>query len=139
MQLGSLTWKSGSKDCLSFWITTLVLRLTVSSCFQYGLYQSLHYCLSVLLNKFLLNYLFCKKEWIYLIKKEFWMNLNLNSCISVCFTVFDINGDGFISREDMYTLLKNCLVKTVSFYYHNLDHDGLHSWWCVISLWFHHT
>jgi len=25
--------------------------------------------------------------------------------------VYDLNGDGFISREEMFQLLKNCLVK----------------------------
>ena len=27
------------------------------------------------------------------------------------FKVFDLNGDGYISREEMFQLLKNCLVK----------------------------
>ena len=28
-----------------------------------------------------------------------------------CFVVYDLNGDGFISREEMFQLLKNSLVK----------------------------
>ena len=27
------------------------------------------------------------------------------------FKVFDLNGDGYISREEMFQLLKHCLVK----------------------------
>lgn len=30
---------------------------------------------------------------------------------AVCFTVYDLNGDGYISREEMFQLLKNCIVK----------------------------
>ena len=29
--------------------------------------------------------------------------------ISFCFKVYDLNGDGFISKEEMLTMLKNCL------------------------------
>lgn len=28
-----------------------------------------------------------------------------------CFRVYDINGDGFITKDEMFTLLKNCLIK----------------------------
>ena len=27
-----------------------------------------------------------------------------------CFTVYDLNGDGFISKEEMITMLKSCLI-----------------------------
>ena len=30
--------------------------------------------------------------------------------IFVCFTVYDLNGDGFISKEEMITMLKSCLI-----------------------------
>lgn len=29
----------------------------------------------------------------------------------VCFRVYDLNGDRYISKEEMYQMLKNCLVK----------------------------
>lgn len=29
--------------------------------------------------------------------------------ILVCFTVYDMNGDGYISKEEMFHLLKKCL------------------------------
>lgn len=29
----------------------------------------------------------------------------------VCFRVYDLNGDRYISKEEMFQLLKNCLVK----------------------------
>ena len=31
--------------------------------------------------------------------------------LSDTFKVFDLNGDGYISREEMFQLLKNCLVR----------------------------
>ena len=35
-------------------------------------------------------------------------NLNV---FTVCFMVYDLNGDGYISREEMFQLLKYSLVK----------------------------
>ncbi|XP_057288713.1 calaxin isoform X2 [Pezoporus wallicus] len=31
-----------------------------------------------------------------------------------CFEVYDLNGDGYISREEMFQMLKNCLLKQPS-------------------------
>ena len=31
--------------------------------------------------------------------------------IRYCFDIYDLNGDGFISRDEMLTMLKNCLGK----------------------------
>lgn len=28
-----------------------------------------------------------------------------------CFRVYDLNGDGFITKDEMFTLLRNCLIK----------------------------
>ena len=28
-----------------------------------------------------------------------------------CFQIYDINSDGFITREEMTTLMKNCLMR----------------------------
>ena len=28
-----------------------------------------------------------------------------------CFEVYDLNGDGYIQREEMFHMLKNCLIK----------------------------
>ena len=28
-----------------------------------------------------------------------------------CFAVYDLNGDGFIQREEMFHMLKTCLIK----------------------------
>lgn len=35
----------------------------------------------------------------------------LHVFLSVCFDVYDLNGDGFISREEMFHLLKHSLTK----------------------------
>ena len=34
--------------------------------------------------------------------------------ILYCFTVYDLNDDGFISREEMLTMMGNCLTKIKS-------------------------
>ena len=39
------------------------------------------------------------------------LNSNFNFVYSDTFKVFDLNGDGYISREEMFQLLKHCLVK----------------------------
>ena len=36
--------------------------------------------------------------------------LNLKLCLDT-FRVYDLNGDGYISREEMFQLLKHCLIK----------------------------
>lgn len=28
-----------------------------------------------------------------------------------CFRVYDLNGDGYITKDEMFTLLRNCLIK----------------------------
>lgn len=30
---------------------------------------------------------------------------------SFCFRVYDLNSDGFITKDEMFTLLRNCLIK----------------------------
>ena len=30
--------------------------------------------------------------------------------IVFCFTIYDLNGDGYISKEEMITMLKSCLM-----------------------------
>uniref|UniRef100_A0A8V5H1B7 Uncharacterized protein n=1 Tax=Melopsittacus undulatus TaxID=13146 RepID=A0A8V5H1B7_MELUD len=38
----------------------------------------------------------------------------LEEKIKYCFEVYDLNGDGYISREEMFQMLKNCLLKQPS-------------------------
>ena len=38
--------------------------------------------------------------------------------IIYCFTIYDLNADGFISKEEMLTMLKTCLVKS------GMEEDG---------------
>ena len=39
--------------------------------------------------------------------------------IRYCFEIYDLNSDGYISREEMLTMLKTCMIKTS-----NADEDG---------------
>jgi len=36
---------------------------------------------------------------------------NIDDHIRFCFNVFDMNADGFISRDEIFHLLKNCIIK----------------------------
>ena len=40
-----------------------------------------------------------------------WNNSNKHLWKKYTFKCFDLNGDGYISREEMFQLLKHCLVK----------------------------
>ena len=43
-----------------------------------------------------------------------YQNLNWFLLISVCFYIYDMGGDGYIGRDDMFHLLKNCIVKSIT-------------------------
>lgn len=45
---------------------------------------------------------------------EVWIHGTLEEKIEYTFKVYDLNGDGYISREEMFQLLKNSLVKQPS-------------------------
>uniref|UniRef100_A0A3P8TC42 Calaxin n=1 Tax=Amphiprion percula TaxID=161767 RepID=A0A3P8TC42_AMPPE len=49
------------------------------------------------------------KEWIEGLSVL--LRGTLNEKIKYCFHVYDLNGDGFITREEMFRLLKNSLVR----------------------------
>ncbi|XP_072139224.1 calaxin [Mobula birostris] len=49
------------------------------------------------------------KEWIEGL--SIFLRGTLDEKIKFCFDVFDLNGDGFISREEMFHMLKTSLVK----------------------------
>ena len=40
--------------------------------------------------------------------------INLLFLFSVCFGIYDLNDDGYISREEMFQMLKNTMVKQPS-------------------------
>ncbi|KAL4222380.1 EF-hand calcium-binding domain-containing protein 1 [Mactra antiquata] len=48
-------------------------------------------------------------EWV--MGLSVFLNGQLEEKVRYCFNVYDLNQDGFISREEMYQLLKHCLVK----------------------------
>jgi len=47
------------------------------------------------------------KVWFY----KFISCITLCIMLVVCFEVYDFNGDGYISREEMFTCLKKSMVK----------------------------
>uniref|UniRef100_A0A8C4LK97 Calaxin n=1 Tax=Equus asinus TaxID=9793 RepID=A0A8C4LK97_EQUAS len=51
-------------------------------------------------------------EWIYGL--SLFLRGTLEEKMKYCFEVFDLNGDGFISKEEMFHMLKNSLLKQPS-------------------------
>ncbi|XP_033848074.3 calaxin isoform X2 [Acipenser ruthenus] len=49
------------------------------------------------------------KEWIEGL--SVFLRGTLDEKIKYCFEVYDLNGDGYISREEMFHMLKNSLIK----------------------------
>ncbi|KAL0961897.1 hypothetical protein UPYG_G00333100 [Umbra pygmaea] len=49
------------------------------------------------------------KEWIEGL--SIFLRGTLDEKIKYCFDVYDLNGDGYISREEMFHLLKSCLIR----------------------------
>ncbi|CAG5105814.1 Oidioi.mRNA.OKI2018_I69.chr1.g2478.t1.cds [Oikopleura dioica] len=49
------------------------------------------------------------KDWV--LGLSIFLRGSLEEKTDYSFRVYDLNGDGFISREEMFQLLKNCLVK----------------------------
>ena len=43
---------------------------------------------------------------------------SLDEQIQYCFSIYDLNADGYISKEEMLTMLKTCLVRQ------GLEEDG---------------
>ena len=50
---------------------------------------------------------------IIVMEKIYLMFINILCVFAVCFNVYDLNGDGYITREEMFQFLKNSMV-TVS-------------------------
>ncbi|XP_046551154.1 EF-hand calcium-binding domain-containing protein 1-like [Haliotis rubra] len=53
-----------------------------------------------------------QEEWV--LGLHVFLRGDLEDKIKYCFLVYDLNGDGYISREEMFHLLKNCLYKQSS-------------------------
>ncbi|GAB1606497.1 EF-hand calcium-binding domain-containing protein 1-like [Argonauta hians] len=51
----------------------------------------------------------CLEEWIGGL--SVFLRGNNEEKITYCFDVYDLNGDGYISREEMFQMLKHCLIK----------------------------
>ncbi|KAI5621835.1 EF-hand calcium-binding domain-containing protein 1 [Silurus asotus] len=52
------------------------------------------------------------KEWIEGL--AVFLRGTLDEKIKFCFVVYDLNGDGYISREEMFHMLKNSLIKQLT-------------------------
>ena len=50
--------------------------------------------------------IFCKAHYLYMSRYLYYKHI-----VSDSFSVYDLNQDGYISREEMFQLLKNSLVK----------------------------
>ncbi|XP_050304598.1 calaxin-like [Anthonomus grandis grandis] len=82
--------------------------------------EVLHNTFDILTENMLMDRIFCvwDKQNCGLITLESWffgMSLFLKGSISkqieYCFAVYDLNGDGFITKDEMFQLLRNCLIK----------------------------
>ncbi|KAL1514258.1 hypothetical protein ABEB36_003544 [Hypothenemus hampei] len=82
--------------------------------------EVLHNTFDIVTENMLMDRIFCvwDRSNCGLITLESWfygMSLFLKGDISkqiqYCFAVYDLNGDGFISKDEMFQLLKNCLIK----------------------------
>ncbi|XP_067634791.1 calaxin [Eurosta solidaginis] len=47
----------------------------------------------------------------FLIGLSIFLRGSLTERANFCFRVYDLNGDGFITKDEMFTLLRNCLIK----------------------------
>eukprot|EP00053_Salpingoeca_punica_P003838 m.45479 g.45479 ORF g.45479 m.45479 type:complete len:203 (-) comp12448_c0_seq1:197-805(-) len=51
----------------------------------------------------------CEEEWTS--GMSVFLRGSLDEQIEYCFSIYDINGDGFIAREEMFSLLRQAMVK----------------------------
>lgn len=77
--------------------------------------ELLHNTFDIITEEMLMDRIFCAWDKINagLLIPETWfygLNLflkgNINEKIRFCFTVYDLNGDGYISKDEMFQLLK---------------------------------
>ncbi|CAH0562042.1 unnamed protein product [Brassicogethes aeneus] len=82
--------------------------------------EILHNTFDIVSKNRLMDRIFCvwDRQNYGLINLENWLfGLSLylkgskSKQIEFCFLVYDLNADGFISKEEMFQLLKNCLIK----------------------------
>jgi Ca2+-binding EF-hand superfamily protein len=82
--------------------------------------EILHNTFDIVAENMLMDRIFCvwDKANYGLITLEAWLHgLSLflkgstNKHVEFCFAVYDMNADGFITKDEMFQLLKNCLIK----------------------------
>ncbi|XP_066158003.1 calaxin-like [Euwallacea fornicatus] len=82
--------------------------------------EILHNTFDIVTENMLMDRIFCVWDKLNcgLITLESWfqgMSIFLKSEMSkqceYCFAVYDLNGDGFVTKDEMFQLLKNCLIK----------------------------
>ncbi|XP_034943705.1 EF-hand calcium-binding domain-containing protein 1 isoform X2 [Chelonus insularis] len=82
--------------------------------------ELLHNTFDIITEDTLIERMFCcwDRECEGAIRLESWiigldvfLKGNLKEKMEFCFKVYDLNGDGFITKDEMFQLFKNCLIK----------------------------
>ncbi|XP_072392590.1 calaxin [Diabrotica undecimpunctata] len=82
--------------------------------------EVLHNTFDIVTEHMLMDRIFCvwDKHNCGLITVENWfkglslfLRGTIQDQIKYCFAVYDLNGDGFITKDEMFQLLRNCLIK----------------------------
>ncbi|KAJ8921578.1 hypothetical protein NQ315_010483 [Exocentrus adspersus] len=82
--------------------------------------EVMHSTFDIITENMLMERIFCvwDKQNCGLITLESWFNGltlflkgNIAKQIEYCFAVYDLNSDGFITKDEMFQLLRNCLIK----------------------------
>ncbi|XP_045481716.1 EF-hand calcium-binding domain-containing protein 1 [Harmonia axyridis] len=82
--------------------------------------EVLHNTFDIVTENMLMDRIFCvwDKSNSNLISLESWfhgldlfLRGSIHAQIEFCFEVYDINADGYITKEEMFQLMKNCLIK----------------------------
>ncbi|XP_057667832.1 calaxin [Diorhabda carinulata] len=82
--------------------------------------EVMHNTFDIVTEYMLMDRIFCvwDKQNYGLITVENWfkglslfLKGNIQDQINYCFAVYDLNSDGFITKDEMFQLLRNCLIK----------------------------
>ncbi|KAF7271161.1 calaxin [Rhynchophorus ferrugineus] len=113
--------KISSKNAVKSPSSIMTTATTVSEGIDRTVFREvLHNTFDIITENMLMERIFCVWDKINggLITLENWfhgMSLflrgSLTKQIEYCFAVYDLNGDGYITKDEMFLLLRNCLIK----------------------------